>query len=61
MPKRNLRIVNPGDPLFCVCEACSASFKSTSPESARAEQEVKAQSTRTNAVLVGGSGLEICC
>ena len=41
--RRKLRIVNPGDPLFCVCEACSGSFKSTSPESEQAEQEVKAQ------------------
>ena len=43
MPKRKLRVVNSDNQLFCVCEACSASFKSTSRDYEQAEREVKAQ------------------
>jgi hypothetical protein len=43
MPKRKLRVVNSDNQLFCVCEACSASFKSSSPDYEQAEREVKGQ------------------
>jgi hypothetical protein len=43
MPKRKLRVVNSDDQLFCICEACSAYFKSSSRDYEKAEQEVKAQ------------------
>jgi hypothetical protein len=43
MLMRKLRVVNSGDPLFSVCEACSASFKSSAPQPEEAEREVKAQ------------------
>ena len=43
MPKRSLRIVNSSDPLFAVCEACNATFKSFAFRSEEAEREVKKQ------------------
>jgi hypothetical protein len=43
MLRHKLRIVHPGDPLLCVCEACSVSFKSSAPQPEEAEREVKAQ------------------
>jgi ribosome-binding protein aMBF1 (putative translation factor) len=43
MAKRKLRVVNSDNSLMCVCEACSASFKSSSRDYEQAEREVKAQ------------------
>ena len=43
MPKRSLRIVNSSDPVFAVCEACNATFKSFAFRSEEAEREVKNQ------------------
>ena len=43
VPKRKLRVVNSDSQLFCVCEAGSASFKSSSRDYEQAEREVKAQ------------------
>jgi hypothetical protein len=43
MLKRKLRVVHSDNPLLCICEACSASFKSTSRDYEEAEREVKAQ------------------
>jgi hypothetical protein len=42
MPERKLHVVNE-NPMFCVCEACSASFKSSSKDYEQAAREVKAQ------------------
>lgn len=43
MAKRKLRVVNSDSQLFCVCEACSASFQSSSRDYDQAEREVEAQ------------------
>ena len=43
MPKRSLRIVNSGDPLFAICEACNKTFTSFAFRSEEAEREVKHQ------------------
>ncbi len=43
MAKRKLRVVNSESQLFCVCEACSASFQSSSRDYDQAEREVEAQ------------------
>jgi hypothetical protein len=43
MPKRKLRVVNSDSQLLCVCEACSASFKSSARDYEQAEREVEAQ------------------
>jgi hypothetical protein len=43
MAKRKLRVVNSDNSLLCVCEACSASFISSSRDYEQAEREVKTQ------------------
>jgi hypothetical protein len=42
MPKRNLRIANPKNPLFGVCERCHTRFTSFAYNTEQAETEVKA-------------------
>ena len=43
MPKCELRVVNSDSQLFCICEACSAPFKSSARDYEQAEREVKVQ------------------
>ena len=40
MPKRNLHIVNPNNPLFAICERCNARFTSFAYNAAEAERQV---------------------
>jgi len=46
LPKRSLRIVNSSDPVFAICEACSATFTSFAFRSEEAERDVKQQFDR---------------
>jgi hypothetical protein len=40
MPKRNLHIVNPNNPLFGICERCNARFTSFAYNAEEAHREV---------------------
>lgn len=40
MPKRNLHIVNPSNPLFGICERCHARFTSFAYNAQQADREV---------------------
>jgi hypothetical protein len=42
MPKRNLHIVNPNDPLFGICERCNARFTSFAYNQEEADKQVMA-------------------
>jgi hypothetical protein len=42
MPKRNLHIVNPNNPLFGICERCNARFTSFAYNAQEAQNEVMA-------------------
>ncbi|HLZ40047.1 MAG TPA: hypothetical protein VKQ11_03755 [Candidatus Sulfotelmatobacter sp.] len=42
MPKRNLHIVNPNNPLFGICERCNARFTSFAYNSDEATRQVQA-------------------
>jgi hypothetical protein len=43
MLTRKLQVLNPGNPLFCVCEVCSAPFISPAQQPEEAEREVEAK------------------
>ena len=40
MPKRNLHIVNPNNPLFAICERCNARFTSFAYNAEEAHRQV---------------------
>jgi hypothetical protein len=42
MPKRNLHIVNPNNPLFGICERCNARFTSFAYNEQEAQKQVMA-------------------
>ena len=48
MAKRKLRVVNSDNQLFCVCEACSASFKSLCETTNKLSGRLRLSSTRTS-------------